>query len=183
MSTTDFENEGEDISRADHESLAEQSLSRIEANAAALTSDVAAQDILMWLDRSAWLLERVRTFRRFVEQAAIAWIDANGDLQLGPLRFTVGVQSITRCLDVRATIHALLSACGGDVDAVAQYLAANPYKYGSCRSIRSPEVYRRLFLTERRPKLINGTPQKQLIRSDDRFVRGGNAEPDQSGEK
>src|SRR5215216_2756462 len=72
MSTGELENEAHDTC-ADHETLAEQSLSGIEASAAALTSEVAAQDILMWLDRSAWLLERAKAFRRFVEQAAIGW--------------------------------------------------------------------------------------------------------------
>ena len=51
----------------------------------------------------------------------IGWIKANGDLQLGHLRFTVGAQSVTRCLDVRETVHALLAACGGDVDSVAPH--------------------------------------------------------------
>jgi hypothetical protein len=51
------------------------------------------------------------------------------------------------------------------------YLRSDPYKYGSVQQLMGDERFAMLFRVEHKPKLVEGKPQKPLVRIDRRYVR------------
>ena len=64
----------------------------------------------------------------------------------------------------------LLTACGGDLDAVVGHLRTDPFKYGSVRSVLDETAFGQLFETDYKAKLVEGVAQRQLLAVNTRFA-------------
>jgi len=159
--------------------LATLTLAEVERRVTVLAPPaMTADEVAYWLDLSAVLVARAREVRRAVEAAALAWIEANGPLDVGGIRYTAGTATAVRCLDACRCAELVLTAVGGDVTTLVAYLRSDPWKYGSVRQLLGEEAFATVFRSEHRAKLIEGhPPQRQLVRTDRRFARRKEARP------
>lgn len=129
------------------------------------------------IDDVAYALNRLDSYMQFgrelkqrLEEAVIDWIQANGDLVIGDVRYYVGVRKTTKCIDVAAAVDALLAASGGDMQAFVACLASDALKHGAAKKVLG-EQWDRYFKVEAKPKLENEQPKKELMKVDERFVK------------
>jgi hypothetical protein len=133
------------------------------------------------------LVDAIRDFERrmrlSLKSKMLEQIEQTGrDITIGPRRYYAGVESETRCEDNVAAVDALLDAAGGDLEVVARdCLRSDSIKPSAARLILSAEAFDRLFKTTKRTVLKDGKPttQRQLLCTDERFVRGTSREASQ----
>ena len=121
------------------------------------------------------LMARAKEIKSHLEGVLIGYIEQNGELTIGTIRYYIGAKKTTKCQDVPATVEALLNAVGGDFQRFCEHLSASSIKHGAARQTLTPEEYGRLFTTTEEPSLEEGKPRKQLQKVDTRFVRGKEA--------
>jgi hypothetical protein len=160
----------DDAGAADAPLLATRTIGQIEAAATILSVDEPETALHAWLDLTDVLLARARQVRQMIESLAIEWISANGPTHFGDITYTVGYPKTVRCTDAVRCLGLVLDACGGDLDAAVAYLRSDPFKYGSIRNLLGEPVYAEMFKTETKPKLVEGKPQKELVKIDTRFL-------------
>ncbi|HEX8342822.1 MAG TPA: hypothetical protein VF624_18105 [Tepidisphaeraceae bacterium] len=180
MNDDDLEEASTSPDPSKHPMVSNQTLAQIEQSAAILLVEEPEAELLHWLNLSAVLLASAKQIRQRVEQVAIGWIEQNGPVEVGDIRYTAGHAKIVKCLHVSRCMELVLEACRGDFDSVVLHLRSDPWKYGSVRSLLSNEAYEQLFQTESKPKLVEGKPQKQLITTDTRFASFPRLDTDQS---
>ena len=152
-------------------SLAGLSVAAVEQRVNALAPDAAGEEeIVNGLNLTEVLLQRAREIRHRMEQVAIEWIVIHGPVTVGDVRYSVGCPKTVRCLDAARCLRLVLAGCGGDVDGVAPYLRAEPWKYGSVRSLLGESDFEQVFRSEWKPKLVEGRPQRQLQQTNTRFL-------------
>jgi hypothetical protein len=157
--------------RENTRSLTGLSVAAVEERVNALAPDAAGEEeIVNWLNLTEVLLQRAREIRHRMEQVAVEWIQLHGPLAVGDIRYSVGCPKTVRCLDVARCLRLVLAGCGGDVDGVAAYLRADPWKYGSVRSLLGESEFEQAFRSEWKPKLVEGRPQRQLQQTNTRFL-------------
>lgn len=122
------------------------------------------------LDATDWLLARAKTIDRLVKQIAIAWIDRNGEFDIGDQHYSVGYSTTYKCLNIPQAGHAILEAGKGDIDVLFALLVSQPFKPASVRNLLDMKLYASLFKPHRNGRLINGVPELMLKRTDSRFV-------------
>ncbi|MDX2147599.1 MAG: hypothetical protein SFZ23_08770 [Planctomycetota bacterium] len=109
-----------------------------------------------------------------VEDAAISYITAHGDITDGVRRYYVGPNKRTKARDSWAVLQALLETMGGDLRSVADCLASDCWKPGACRRLLGDAVANSLFETVVTQDLKTGEPGKpRLQKVDPRFTGGG----------
>ena len=141
------------------------------ATIASLSPESPHDDVLDVLQRIAAAKQTINEMELLANDAAIQWIDANGDLVVGDVRYYVGVNKTTKCVDVRATMEAALTATGGDVDAMTELLGSGAWKHGACRKVLDADDFHRLFITTEKSNLKSDEPERSLQRVDQRFVK------------
>jgi hypothetical protein len=127
------------------------------------------------------IYERVRFYKKSLadleatcEEQLMEWIKVNGDLVISETaRYYVGTPKTTKCLDVPATVEALMNAVAGDFTRFCDTLSANAIKHGAAKKILTEDDFARLFKTETREVLQEGKvkPVKQLMKADSQFTR------------
>lgn len=111
---------------------------------------------------------KLREMKAAVEAKMVEKIKATGqDIVIGPVRYYVGKEKKTKCLDYAGTVNAILAACGGDVDRLAGCLASDAFKHGTVRALfeefEDADSFRRLFETVEVEDLKTGKPTKKLL--------------------
>jgi len=147
------------------------SIDQIESRICQLSESSDMEQIIEGLNLTSVLLSRAKLVRQMLERIAIQWIGIHGPIEIGDIRYVVGHQKVVSCTDVVRCTHTVLEACGGDVKALCDYLSSEPYTYGSVRRLIGDEQFGQVFREDRRPKLIDGKVQLQLLRIDQRFVK------------
>ncbi len=150
--------------------LATHTIAAIEQSASALCVDEPENDLQQWLNLSEVLTTRAREIRQMVERIAIQWINANGPMRMGDMLYTVGHYKTVHCTDVPRCVDLVLEASGGDMAGLIANLRTDPFKYGSVRSAIGPSLFHQVFREETKPVLRAGVPQKQLVRTNLRFL-------------
>lgn len=150
---SDDQNEAPVQDSASATTLAQMTVVQIEETVGVLTEALSHDQVLKWLMLAAVLAQRSKQIKQRVEEVAISWIKAHGPITCGPIVYTVGQTKQVKCTDVLKCMHLLLNACGGDIDAVAAYLAANPYKYGSCHDLLPDEQWKSVFREDWQDKI------------------------------
>lgn len=141
------------------------------AQVANLSPDATQDEVLDVLGRIAAAKDAIRELGSMAEEAAIQWIEANGDIEVGDVRYYVGTNRTTKCTDTRATMEAALNATGGDIDAMCELLSSGAWKPGACRKTLSPDDFDMLFTTSETLDLKTGKPKRGLQRVDQRFIK------------
>lgn len=143
----------------------------VERQVLSVSRESTLDDLCAALDAAEWLLTRARTIERLAKQIAIAWIDRNGEFDVGDTHYSVGYAYTVRCLDIPQTANAVLQAAAGDLDRLFDVLVSQPFKHASVRTVIGRPLHERLFESRRTAALKNGVPQRDLKRADGRFLR------------
>ncbi|HEX8339992.1 MAG TPA: hypothetical protein VF624_03700 [Tepidisphaeraceae bacterium] len=152
------------------EDMTDRTPHAIEQQILALSHKSDADTLAAALDASDWLCGRAKGISELAKRIAITWIEHNGDLTVGDIRYSVGYPVTVKCSDPRGCGRELLRTLGGDFDEFLSVLVAQPYKHGSAAKVLDTSVYRSFFDTKSAARLINGVPERTLKRVDTRFV-------------
>ncbi len=145
----------------------EQALSRLRSGIA------SSDDFLLAMNLKKRMGEIMRECMANIETAGIEWLDKNGEVECGDVRYYVGRKRNTRCMNQAETAKEILNASGGDLDALNKCLAAGAFKPGATAEVLDEETYKRLFKTEEVPDLLTGRPKKVLNTVNQSFLRKG----------
>lgn len=148
-------------------------------------------DVLTTIGIVDRLKELTRELSAKSEAAILAWIEQNGDIESGEVRYYAGTNKTVRCRDHDGTVQAILAATGGDVSAVAKCLASSAWKHAACRELLPADEYESLFELKETLDLKTGKPVRRVQKFDGRFHAsrglkragdgGGTGGVDQSG--
>ena len=126
--------------------------------------------IIAALDAVDTLKETVDMLGELSEAAAIRYIKANGDIEVGTVRYYVGTTRTTKVVDAAVTFAELLDRVGGDFKEFTATLVAQPFKPSAARTVLG-DAYEKFFHTKIVDDLMTGKPKRSLKRSDTRFER------------
>ena len=119
------------------------------------------------------LIRRAKELKAEYDAKAIAWIEQNGPLTVGPMQTkVVTYENDTKCNDVPGAVEAVMATERGFA-ALGECLSVNALKPGACKKALPPEDYARLFTTTRKPVLKDGKPSKKLATTNTDFITQG----------
>jgi hypothetical protein len=144
--------------------LARQSISNIENPVA------TKEEVLIALNFTKRLRELAKELSDQAEAASIAWIQQNGEIIDGDVRFYVAPNKVTKCLDVKATLGAVLEVSGGDLDAVTECLSSSAWKHGATKKMLGDKADQ-FFETVETADLKTGIGAKRLQKVDQKFIK------------
>lgn len=151
-------------------------LSRFETAIRILATDAATdEDFLIVQNTRAALREAVKHYEALADDASLEYLQRHGSVQTDSERFYVGTKRTTRCQNTRATVEAILTVTGGDLDTLCGLLASQPLKPGGCKAVLGPE-WDRHFETSEVPDVLTGKPKKEVKRVDPRYLPSGREE-------
>jgi hypothetical protein len=150
--------------------LARRTPASIETQVMNVTVDSSLDELAAALDASDWLLGRARLIDRLMKQIAIAWIERNGEFDIGSIHYSAGYAYSVKCIDVPQTGRSVLDAAQGDFDQFISALVSQPFKHATVRSIIGRAAHDQLFRATRTSRL-NGVPQRVLKRVDSTFAQ------------
>jgi hypothetical protein len=159
-----------EVSSVDQFPLRERTPADIERQVTQMSPSSPLEELCGAIDAADWLLARAKTIDQLMKQIAMAWIERNGEFDIGEMHYSVGYTSTVKCLNVPQAGHAVLEAAGGDVDRLLEVLVAQPYKHATVRNLIDQRIYGRLFIPHRTGRLINGIPEPLLKCTDKRFL-------------
>lgn len=145
-------------------------LAPIEADTLALSPRLDPSQMLTVFNRVKFYEAEAKRIRKLCEQMFIEWITENGDLEAGNgIRYYVGADKKTKCVDVAATVESLLASVDGDFKRFCEHLASDAIKHGAARKTLPPADYDRLFKTEITPSLEEGKSKLKLMTANANF--------------
>ena len=137
-------------------------LDRLEAG------DATGDEVLAALNVRAAMKQAMKEVDARFEAGVTAWIEANGPLESNGVRYYVGVQKDTKCVDQTETLRTLLET--GGPEAVGRCLASGAFKHGACREALGDEWDKHFTVTER-VDLKEGKPVRKLHTVDEKFLK------------
>lgn len=147
-------------------------VSTLESALARLSDGTAtADDVLTAIDIDVFAGQVLAALRRTLKAALVAWVEKNGEVTRGDVRYYVGTEKRTKCIDQKGTLTAVLDATGGDVDRLVDCLAAGAFKSGATSRVLDEDTYSKLFKTEEVKDLKTGKPKRVLVAADPRFMK------------
>ncbi len=150
--------------------MSDDGLFEIQTSIDAITDKADAQIILDLINKVDWIGSRSRELKKELEPKLIAWIEANGDIEVGTVRYYIGNNKKDKCNDLPLTVQALFTACGGDFETFCSVLSANAIKAGAAKKLIGEDKFAKLFDTIIEKDIKTGKPVKMVHRVDSRFV-------------
>jgi hypothetical protein len=126
------------------------------------------EEVIEALNVRAAMKARMREIDAAFEEAVIAWITEHGEIECGDVRWYVGTEKTTRCIDQGELLRTLLETRG--VDAVGACLASGAFKPGAAREVLG-EHWNDHFTVTEKPDLKTGKPKRGLQSVDMRFLK------------
>jgi hypothetical protein len=117
------------------------------------------------------LAERARELKRQFDEQLLEYIEANGDVTIGEVRYYAGYEKQTKCVDVPGALNALLYSSSGSMDALSGFLCSDPIKHGAASKALKPEEYEEFFVTSMKPDLKTGKPVKKVLAVKPEFAK------------
>ncbi len=148
---------------------------RVQADILCIDPMMPAERVLEIYDVVRFWQQQLKELQQKCEAAMIAYIKATGrDLEVGNgVRYYVGKDKSTKCVDVPAAVTALMDATQGDMERFCSVLAANALKHGAARKVLPPDAYKQYFVETIKEALEEGkatVPVEKLIKADERFM-------------
>lgn len=138
---------------------------------ASISIDSPAEQVADVWNRWQSIKRQIAAADEGVKASIIEWCQKNGDLEVGEgNRLYVGPKKETRCLNSAAALEALIDATGGDIEAVAAVLSAQPFKNAAARGLIGPAADA-LWVTEEEPDVKTGKAKRELKQVNDNFPR------------
>lgn len=145
-------------------------LSRFETEIHRLSMDGATDEHFLRVQHTrAALREIVRQYEALADEASLDYLQRHGSVTTQTERYYVGTKRTTKCRDARATIEAILTATGGDLDRLCSLLASQPLKHGGCKAVLGNE-WDKHFETVEVPDVATGKPQRVVKKYDPRMM-------------
>lgn len=132
---------------------------------------VDADAVLSAMNLVRRLGEIHRDLKDRLEAASIQWIEVNGDLTDGEVRYYVAPNKSTKCVDLRGTFQALLDKSGGDLDSVVLCLSSGAFKPSATKEVLG-DLADSLFVTEVTKDLKTGKPTGPRVQKHDPRFNG-----------
>jgi hypothetical protein len=117
------------------------------------------------------LAERARELKKQFDEQLLEYIEANGDVTIGEVRYYAGYEKETKCVNVAGAMLALLHEVGGDMEVACSHLSSSPLKHGAVKKVLPPEMYDQFFVTSLKPDLKEGKPVKKVLAVKPEFVK------------
>lgn len=127
-------------------------------------------EVLTALNIVARLKELAKELGEQAERAAIEWINVNGEIVDGDMRFYVAPNKTHKCKDTKGVLAALLEESGGDLDAVAECFASGAWKPGETKK-RLGDRANQFFETVETPDLKTGVAKPRVQKVNTAFQR------------
>lgn len=121
---------------------------------------------LMKLDE---LMRRGRELQRELKDRMKPWIESNGPVVIGDVRYVLVNKKTEKVRSLRSAIENLYTATGGDFDAFVDCLSMNAIKPGAAKKVLGSEfenVFEVIVETD-----VEGKPVKQVAALNDRFLK------------
>ncbi len=148
----------------------ETAIVAIEKNVLGDLSECDHDQVMKVWDLTLFYTKEIKRVKELVEAEVIKWCQKNGDLVVSDqIRYYAGKDRTVKCVDVPATVEAVMQATGGDFKAFCDVLASNAIKNGAAKRVLTPELYGKLFQTVEKDSLEEG--KVKLIKRDERFVK------------
>lgn len=138
-----------------------------------LETGIATQDdALIAITTLAAMKQAMKELGHRIETALIQWINDNGEIECGDIRYYVGTESVTKCNDLGQAVQAILRAVGGDVDLFVSCLSSGALKPGASRAMLGDDAFASHFTTIKLEDLKTGKPRKGLKQTNTKFIKG-----------
>lgn len=138
-----------------------------------LRSGEATQEQFLFAQEFVTKLGEVyREIKEQLEVASIAWVEKNGEATDGSRRFYVAPNKTTKCLDVRKTAEAVLTASGGDWDVFAECLSSGAFKPAKTKAVLGDEAEKFFETTETKDLKTGEMGKRRLQEFDTKFIKG-----------
>jgi hypothetical protein len=134
--------------------------SQIEQQVLGVSVHSTVDELAAAIDAAEWLICRAKSIQQIMRQIAIAWIDRNGEFDIGEQHYCVGFSIGFKCVNVPQTGHAVLDSVGGDFDQFLSVLVAQPFKHATVRNVIGKKLHDSYFMAHRTGRLINGVPER-----------------------
>jgi hypothetical protein len=143
----------------------------IEKECTAIGPKLTNAQVIAVYDRAQFYASEMKRIKALTEGLVMDWIRENGDLVVSDsVRYYIGTEKNTKCVDMKGACMAILDAVGGDFEAFGEILSSNAIKHGAAKKILPPATYDTLFRVEIRESLEEGKPKQKLIKVDDAFT-------------
>jgi len=120
-----------------------------------------------------------RAIRHRWEQAAIAWIEQNGEITEGEIRYYVGSETKVKCVSAPLAWKAILAAVDGDEEKAITAFKSEPFKPSVAKKLLDKQADKH-FVSKTEKSLETGKPLKKLKAVNPKFLPG--QEEDESDE-
>lgn len=130
------------------------------------------EDVLVCIDVVARLKELTRELADKSETAIVAWLGQNGDIERGQVRYYAAATKTNKVRDNDAMLKAVLTATGGDVDAIGKCLASGAWKVSAVRELLPADEYEGLVEVVEAMDFKTGKPKVKVQKFDKTFVKG-----------
>jgi len=111
--------------------------------------------------RAEVALGMAREIKSIVAEKLAEWIDQNGEITVGDIRYYVGKSKTQKPRDLREVADRVLTAVAGDLDAFVDVLAANAFKPGAAKKLLGDQ-FDEVFETTEKLDLRTGKPAREL---------------------
>lgn len=141
--------------------------------------EMDGQEAIALLDHAKAAQEAAAEVVRRVKSALVQWIEANRDIEVGDVRYYVGVEKKTKPLiPPPAMFRRLAELLGGDEEATLACLASAAFKHGEVKGRlaeslgeQADAIYAELFETIEELELKTGKPKKSLQSVNKKFLK------------
>lgn len=116
------------------------------------------------------LKEATKKLASRLEEASIEWIKQNGDIAHGGIIYYVGTNRSHHCRNPKEALEKLLTATGGDVDAIAECLSASAWKPATTKKAIGEEAFTQLFETRTTLDIKTGKPKLGVKKMDTKYI-------------
>lgn len=131
--------------------------------------DMTTDQVLHLFNAVQHAEERMKEIKRVMTEGLIAWIEKNGDLEIGDIRYYVGTQKRIKCIDPQAVIDEFLN--NYSYEDLVSSMSSQPFKYGTVRAKIGDARFDELFMTGEAPDLKTGKPKKVVKQVDAKYVK------------
>lgn len=143
---------------------------RLQDEVLTITTRDHVERVSVLLDRVKAAKDLIRQIEQYLTEKMIEYIDANGEITIGDVRYYVGPKKITKCIDVPGAVAALLIASEGDFGKLCEFFTSQPLKYGACKEPLGDQ-WDQFFRVEEVQDLKEGKPKKALQSVNTKFLR------------
>lgn len=119
-----------------------------------ISTESTPAEVVQYMDAVAHMLAAAKRHKQECDDAVIEWIRANGDLEVGGVRWYVARPKTVKCPDVGAVLSSMLESV--DIEQIISCLSSDCWKQGAVRSVLGNKEHARLFKITRPDTLKAG---------------------------